>query len=117
MCDGSHLPENPVTLQAQAKDLPDGARPVWQTDKKYAVKLTPSEDGMTCKIDAKWSRTVNITVKAVDADGNVICESEAVPVRSVGGIQGIFLGLGIRYICEILKQAEIGQSPLQFPWF
>ena len=117
MCDGSHLPENPVTLQAQAKDLPDGARPVWQTDKKYTVKLAPLRRCMTCKSDAKWSRTVNISVKAVEADGNVICESEAVPVRSVGGIQGIFLGLGIRYICEILKQAEIGQSPLRLPWF
>ncbi|MGN0635701.1 MAG: hypothetical protein ACI4I5_05715 [Acutalibacteraceae bacterium] len=99
-------PFYPLTLKVWAEDLPDGARLVWQADKKNAVTLIPSENGTTCKVEAKWSRTrtANITVKAVDADGNVICESEAVPVRSVGGIQGIFLGLFKRYIRDMLNR-------------
>ena len=58
-------------LTADAENLPDGAKLVWEADSDRVV-LKPSADGTTCEVTSKKNGTVTVTVKVVDADGNPI---------------------------------------------
>lgn len=60
-----------IVLTADAENLPDGAKLVWEADSDRVV-LKPSADGTTCEVTSKKNGTVTVTVKVVDADGNPI---------------------------------------------
>ena len=60
-----------LALTAEAGNLPDGAKLVWEADNACVV-LKPSADGKICEVTSKKSGTVAVTVKIVDADGSPI---------------------------------------------
>ena len=60
-----------LVLTAETKNLPSGAYVEWKADSD-AVKLEPSADGKTCKVEAVGDGTVKVMARVVDANGNAI---------------------------------------------
>ncbi|MGN0635859.1 MAG: leucine-rich repeat protein [Acutalibacteraceae bacterium] len=90
-------------FEAYAQNLPADATLVWEVDKPDIVELKPSATGSSCKVTSRRNGTVNITLKAVHADGREVegCRSDTVQVRSK--TIGIYRILGFfRYLGDIL---------------
>lgn len=60
-----------LVLTAETKNLPSGAYVDWKADSD-AVKLEPSADGKTCKVEAVGDGTVKVMARVVDANGNAV---------------------------------------------
>lgn len=92
-----------ATFEAFAQNLPADATLVWEVDKPDIVELKPSATGNSCKVTSRRNGTVNLTLKAVHADGREVegCRSDTVQVRSK--TIGIYRIVGFfRYLGDIL---------------
>ena len=92
-----------ATFEAFAQNLPADATLVWEVDKPDIVELKPSATGNSCKVTSRRNGTVNLTLKAVHADGREVegCRSDTVQVRSK--TIGIYRIVGfLRYLRDIL---------------
>lgn len=58
-----------LMLHAEVDTLPEGAHLEWSVSGS-GVKLTPSEDGMTCGVTSVSSGKVTVIAKIIDADGS-----------------------------------------------
>ena len=75
-----------IRLYADAENLPSNARIGWYVDDGSTISAKVSDDNTYCEITAKGTGTVTIAAKAVDANGNIMTDSQG---NQIGDIQKI----------------------------
>lgn len=72
-----------VRIYADAQNLPAGAKIGWYVDDGSTISAKVSDDGTYCDITATGNGTVTLAAKAVDANGNVMTDSNGYQIADV----------------------------------
>lgn len=72
-----------VRIYADAQNLPAGAKIGWYVDDGSTISAKVSDDGTYCDITATGNGTVTLAAKAIDANGNVMTDSNGYQIADV----------------------------------